>query len=445
MSDQSESRAGEQRAVPFAEVSDRPSFCYLFERIPSFVQTFCYREVGEMVRQEMRPLIVSVRQSEDAPSLAASISAKIHYLPPEKELRSHVDVARAERRLSLRVHRAIPRGRTEPDSQRMFEAAWLGPHLRRLGVKHVHAHFGGLAARTAWQLRRLHGLRYSFTGHANDIFCESGSPITNAMLARDAEFIVTETDYARRWMEERHPFTRGKVHRVFNGVDLSGMPQSDPAKPTAEILCVGRYVEKKGYPDLIEACRLLRERDVSFRCTLVGEGPLENSLRAQIERAALADHVHLAGPRSQAEVRELLARATVFALAAKTDSEGGSDNLPTVIAEAMACGLPVVSTRIAGIPEMIAHEATGLLTAPDSPIEIAAALEKLLLAPELRVRLGSAARVAAYEKFDLAATTRVLKHLLARRGDIAVPEEARRRDLEIPHRPWWTRLGLGQR
>jgi glycosyltransferase involved in cell wall biosynthesis len=410
----------------------RHSFAYLFERFPSFVQTFVYREAAEMVRQKMEPMLVSIRRPDDPGEFAEHLDVDVFYAPEEKELRAQIDAQRAARQIPWRAHRAIPKHRAEPDAQRMFEAIWLAPHLRDHGVRHVHAHFGGVAARTAWWLRELFGFSYSFTGHANDIFCATDFPVSNEALVRGARFVVTETDFARRWMEEKYPHARGKVFRVFNGIALDGFPPKQPAGPVPRIVSIGRYVEKKGFGDLIEACRLLRARGVDFACDIIGGGPLEAALAGQIGAAGIGDRVHLLGPRAQGEVRAALARAQVFALACVPDRDGGSDNLPTVIVEAMAAGVPVVSTRLAGVPEMIADDEEGFLTAPRDPVAFAAALEKFLRDAELAERCGRRGRASAVAKFSIENTTRELKHLLAQHAALALPAAALADDPQLP-------------
>ncbi len=411
---------------------DAPSFAYLFERFPSFVQTFVYREAVEMVRQGMHPWLVSLRRPEDPGELAEKLDVEVFYAPEEKTLRAEVDARRAQGQLSGRPYRAIPRHRKEPDSQRMFEAIWLGPLLRERGIRHVHAHFGGVAARTAWWLRKLYGIGYSFTGHANDIFCETNFPVSNGELVRGARLIVTETDHARRWMEEKYPGARGKVFRVFNGVALEGFPPRTPAAGTPRILSVGRYVEKKGFRDLIEACRLLHGRGVDFICDIVGGGPLEGELQAQIVEAGLEVRVRLAGPRPQSEVRRLLAEAHLFVLPCVLEKDGGSDNLPTVIMEAMLAGVPVISTPVAGVPEMIESGRDGVLVATQAPAALAEAMESLLADPATATRLGEQGRASARERFAVGKTTGALKHLLAGLAGVRVPPSARALDSALP-------------
>lgn len=404
------------------------SFAYIFERFPSFVQTFVYREAEEMARQGMNPWMISIRKPDDPGPLAAKLQSEIFYLPEEKTLRTEVDTWREQDKLDWRVRKAIPRHRGERDSQRMFEAIWLAPKLKERGIRHVHAHFGGMATRTAYWLRQLCGISYSYTGHANDIFCDTDYPVTNADLARDAKFIVTETDYARRWMEERHPFTKGRVFRVFNGIDPSGFFPRQPAGAVPRILSVGRYVEKKGFDILIDACAVLRDRGVGFSCEIIGGGPLQDVLERLVRDRGLKDSVRILGPRSQDEVRHALAEAQLFALACQPDPEGGSDNLPTVIAEAMFAGVPCISTNLAGVPEMIEDGVNGLLVPPRNASALADGLERLLIDRKLSDRLATAGLQTARHKFTIEKSVQELRELLVKRGKVQDPTQPRR---------WW--------
>jgi len=401
------------------------SFSYLFERFPSFVQTFVYREAVEMIRQGMNPWLVSVRKPEDPGPLAARMDGGIFYLPDEKLLRQEVDSRRSEGKIGWRARKAIPRHRGETDSQRMFEAVWIAPELKTRGIKHVHAHYGGMATRTAYWLKKLFGFTYSFTGHANDIFCDTEFPVTNADLAREAKFIVTETDYARRWMEERYPFTKGRVFRVFNGMDPSGFFPREPEGAVPRIISVGRYVEKKGFDILIDACAVLRDRGVAFSCDIIGGGPLHEVLERMVCDRNVGEQVRILGPRSQEEVRRALSESQVFALACQPDEEGGSDNLPTVIAEAMFAGLPCVSTNLAGVPEMIDNGVNGLLVQPRNAMALADGLERLLVDRDFANLLAQAGLVSAREKFSIEKSVRKLRELLAKRARVHDPAHPR--------------------
>jgi colanic acid/amylovoran biosynthesis glycosyltransferase len=397
------------------------TFAYLCERLPSFVQTFVYREIEEMARFGMKPFVASIRRPDDPPEMAVAMSTPVFYLPEGAEIRTKIDKDRELGRLHFKLHRAIPKYRGESDSQRMFEAAWLGPILEAAGIRHVHAHFGGLAARTAWWLRKLFGFTYSFTGHANDIFCENDFPVSNEKLVRNAKFVATETDYSRRWLEEKYPFARGKIFRVFNGIRMDGLPEARPAEGVPRIVSVGRYVEKKGFPTLIEACAILKKKGVSFECEIIGGGELEGPLAAQIAKLELGECVKLLGPRAQSEVRERIAAARVFALACQKERDGGSDNLPTVIMEAMAIGVPCISTRLAGVPEMIDDNDTGLLTEVNDVQAFAEALEKLLVDAPLARHMGAVGARRAREKFSSKANAIALAGLLVRYAPVDAP------------------------
>jgi glycosyltransferase involved in cell wall biosynthesis len=178
---------------------------------------------------------------------------------------------------------------------------------------------------------------------------------------------------------------------------------------------------------LIEACRLLRDRGREFQCVIVGGGPLEAELRAQIEAGGLSQCVQLPGPRSQRQVRELLATAEMFVLPCVPEAGGGSDNLPTVIMEAMAAGVPVISTPLAGVPEMITDGIDGLLVPVRAPAQLADAIVKLLDAPELGQKLGAAGQASAREKFAIERTTTALKDLLKAKARVKDPTQPQTR------------------
>jgi glycosyltransferase involved in cell wall biosynthesis len=163
---------------------------------------------------------------------------------------------------------------------------------------------------------------------------------------------------------------------------------------------------------LIRACALLAEHGRSFRCEIFGEGPLENQLRGQIEELGLKELVQLPGTKPQNEIRKRLAGASVFVMPSVPEAEGGMDNLPTVIMEAMATGLPVISTRIGGIPEMVIDNETGVLVEPHDVVALAGAIEKVTNGRSLGQRLGHAGHERAQRLFSIDKNVRELCALL---------------------------------
>ena len=377
------------------------NFAYLFERFPSFGQTFCYREVAELDRQGVASPIFSIRNPKDEPPQEwdPRIIERVHYVPEEKELLNDVRSASKKRKLTPEIIAALDHWGRRTDFLRLYQAVYVGLRLQELEVRHVHAHFAGMAARTAFWIHRFFPMTFSFTAHANDIFAPRHFEIGLDKLVDAARVIVTETDYAAQFLRERFPQRADSVHRIYNGLDLAEFERADFSSTPPLIIAVGRLIAKKGFAELIRACALLAERGKLFRCEIIGEGPLENELRAQIAQLNLQNRFVLSGAKPQREVRQHLAAASVFVLPSVLDPEGGMDNLPTVIMEAMATGLPVISTNIAGIPEMVVQNETGFLVQPADPIALAKAIEAVIDDRLLAQRLGEAGHQRAQELF----------------------------------------------
>jgi glycosyltransferase involved in cell wall biosynthesis len=392
-----------------------PEVAYLFERFPSFGQTFCYREVAELERQGVNVEVFSIRRPVGEPheDWDKNLVERVHYLPEEKPLVAEVDRILKTSAVSDRVRTAVKEWDRRSDFLRLYQAIYVGVRLREKKLGHIHAHFAGMAARTAWWISEFFGIPCSFTAHANDIFAPRDFAVSLAKLIEQAAAVITVSDYAVRLLQERFPENATKIHRVYNGVDISGFTPTDFGSAPPAIVSVGRLIEKKGFGDLISACGFLRSRGRSFRCSIIGEGPLENSLRAQVATAGLKECVELAGPLPQADIAKRLAHATIFALPCIREVDGGMDNLPTVIMEAMAAGLPVISTPLGGIPEMVEEGVNGELVPERDPAAIATSIERLLDDPERARRLGGRGREIAREKFSIETSARQLQQHFA--------------------------------
>jgi glycosyltransferase involved in cell wall biosynthesis len=389
---------------------------YVFERFPSYVQTFCYREVNELHRQGAALAIFSVRRPEFEPpqNWDKQLIEKVQYLPSEKELRDEIGRAGRNGFVPKEALREIEKWGRQPDFLRLYQAVYIGIRLREQNLKHVHAHFAGLAARTVFWIKKFFGIPYSFTAHANDIFAPRPFAIGLDKLIDSARAVVTESDYAASILRKQFPRNSKKILRIYNGLDISQFHQSSFDAPSLLIISVGRLVEKKGFTYLIEACRRLNERGRNFLCEIIGEGPLEDSLRSQIIESKLEKVVSLAGGQTQKEIVRRLSAATVFCLPCVVEQDGGMDNLPTVIAEAMGSGLPVVTTPIAGIPEMVVDNANGFLVPPGDPASLADALDKVMGDKALAQRLGAHGRERAQEFFSIATSANALRELFKR-------------------------------
>jgi colanic acid/amylovoran biosynthesis glycosyltransferase len=389
-------------------------FAYLFERFPSFGQTFCYREVVELAQQGITPPIFSIRNPKDEPpqDWETRIVQRVHYLPEEKELLDDVRRASKKAKLTAEIIAALDEWGRRTDFLRLYQAVYVGLRLQEMGIRHVHAHFAGMAARTALWIHKFFSITFSFTAHANDIFAPRDFEIGLDKLVDEARVIVTETDFAAEFLRERFPKRADRIHRIYNGLNLAEFGRSDFSSTPPLMIAVGRLISKKGFANLIRACELLAKDGKSFRCEIIGEGPLENELRAQIVQLDLQNRVALSGAKPQREVRQRLAAASVFVLPSVVDAQGGMDNLPTVIMEAMATGLPVISTNISGIPEMVVQNETGFLVQPGDAVALSGAIEKIIDDRQLTQKLGQAGYKRVQELFSIEKNARDLCALI---------------------------------
>jgi len=208
------------------------------------------------------------------------------------------------------------------------------------------------------------------------------------------------------------------VRVIHCGVDGSLYTRErEPEDATFQILCIAALREVKGHRHLIEACKLLKERGRAFHLHLVGGGPLERTIREHVTAAGLTAEVTMHGPLERQRLLQRLRGAHALVLPSILDREGRREGIPVTLMEAMSCALPVVTSRISGIPELVEHERSGLLVPPGDAAGIVAALERLADSPELRRELGEAARERVRAEFDLRdGARRLAREILAVRG-----------------------------
>jgi glycosyltransferase involved in cell wall biosynthesis len=290
-------------------------------------------------------------------------------------------------------------------------AARVSELLAQRGVDRVHAHWATYPALVAWAVGRLERLPYSITAHAHDIF------LPNPMLRRKIEesaFTVTISEYNRRHLTELcGERAASKLHVIRCGIPLGEYRARDAEPPgPARIVSVGRLVDFKGFPTLLRAVAALRKRRLDVSCDIVGDGPMEAELRALVSSLGLDGSVRLHGALSQEQVRELLRGATCSVLACERGRDGQMDGIPVFLMEALALGVPAVTTRISGVPELVEDACTGLLVDPGDPESLAAALARLLSDTVLARQLAEAGRRRVERDFDLERNAAALGDLL---------------------------------
>jgi glycosyltransferase involved in cell wall biosynthesis len=266
-------------------------------------------------------------------------------------------------------------------------------------IRHLHAHFCHTPTSVALFAAELLNLPYSFTAHAKDIYTSDPDQLRRKI--NRASFVVTCTrynaDYLSHLSEGATP-----IHTIYHGIDLDffSYEPAPPASTPLRILSVGRLVAKKGYDDLLHALRLLQERGLDFAFTHIGSGELEPNLRWQIGALGLQDRVTLLGTLPRHGVLEHYRQSHCFALASKVADDGDRDGIPNVLVEAMAVGLPVISTRVSAIPELVEDGVSGILVEPANPAALADALQILSKQNDLSAKLARQARFRVEQNFD---------------------------------------------
>lgn len=273
--------------------------------------------------------------------------------------------------------------------------------LRAGPPSHIHSQWAHAGASVALYGAILLGVPFSFTGHAADLFRERAA--LRAKIAA-ADFIVCISEFHRRLYlsEGADP---AKLILAYCGIDtahFTPMRRVRPAGVPVRFLSSGRLVDKKGFDVLVEALALLRDRGMAFEAVIAGSGPLEGRLRALVAARGLEDRVTLTGKElKQEDIPAFMATGDIYALACQRAADGDVDGLPQMLMEAMACGLPAVSTRLVGIPDLIIDGETGLLVAPKDPVALADALARLAGDEALAQQLAAAGRQHLLDRFDL--------------------------------------------
>jgi len=255
---------------------------------------------------------------------------------------------------------------------------------------------------------------YSVTTHAKDLYQDnrlSSSGLRHKL--NSARFVVANSEFSAAGLQAAfNGRVPPRIVTIYNSVDLSEFPHRSEEPTEPKILSVGRLVEKKGLGNLLIACRKLKDWDVRFTCEIIGSGPLKESLADSIIKLGLAHTVKLRGEMPQLEVRDHYLKAMIFALPCVVAANGDRDILPNVIKEAMAIGLPVVTTQLDGIEELVKHEETGLVVRAGDTEALAKSLRRLLSDRALRRQLSTQARKVIEERFDLNKNFGLLRNLL---------------------------------
>ena len=291
-----------------------------------------------------------------------------------------------------------------------LKAIHFADRMEQDNIEHIHAHFVSHPAAVAYIIHQFTGISYSFTAHGADLQREQ------EMLCpkmRDAKAIVSVSEYNRELMlqfcgQHHDP----KISIVRCGVSLERFqPRENTIKERFSIICTGTLHEVKGQRHLIQACSHLNEKGIDFECHFLGDGPHRSMLQELAESLNIAERIHFHGYVPQVEVAKLLNEADVFVLPSVITDDNLREGIPVALMEAMASGLPAISSNISGIPELIQDGKSGFLTEPGDSRAIAQALEKLYEDADLRKTMGETGREKIFNEFELHQNARRLINL----------------------------------
>jgi colanic acid/amylovoran biosynthesis glycosyltransferase len=401
---------------------------YLCSLYPAVSHTFVQREVEELREQGVEVTTFSIHRAgqeqilSQADRRAHETTAAILPVGAGALLSAHLATAgRHPRAYAATLALAL---RLAPDKARgllwqlfyFAESVLLWRELQSRGLRHVHAHMGNVGADVALLATALGGKiepkrkwGFSLTLHGPDELFD----IRHFRLAAKAEratFVVCISDFTRsQLMAICPPATWPKLHVVHVGIPLRRFTRLDARArhEPARLLFVGRLVAQKGQAVLLEAVAALTERGREVELTLAGDGPTRATLERLAERLGVAGRVRFLGAVGQEQIGALYEQASIFCL------PSFAEGLPTVLMEALAMELPVISTRINGAPELVRDGETGLLVTPGRADELAAAIERLIEDPSLAARLAGRGRDLVSREFEVGRCAGELRMLLA--------------------------------
>jgi len=423
--------------------SVHPPVGYVVERFPVPSDTPL---LDELLALEARgiPLHVFSLEPSTAPHFHHEIprlAASVTYVPGALSLRTVLRYNRALAGIRRWRHfrtllPVVLRGRPRL-LWRCLQAGFVAFQAERMGLGHLHAQGAGLPTTVARFASRMTNIPFSFLAGSGDLYRNGASEKDLAGKIRDARFVTTVCDYTLTHLADIAPDHVAKLLKVYRGIDLERFSADGaPAGAPFRMICVASLDERKGIPVLIKACRRLLERGCrEFQVEIVGGGPVAAHAQNVIRGSGLTNHVRLVGPKRHLEISRRLQGANAFVLPCVRAGNGDHDALPVTVVEALACGLPVISTTVGGIPEVVKDGVNGLLAAPEDADSLAERMEALIRNPELYERLRTRARDSVAPRFSRERTAASLHEIL----DWAAANRPAPRGFAA----WWNRLRKG--
>ena len=394
--------------------SDAPKVAFVLKGYPRLSETFIAQEIRNLEKRGLNIEIISLRHPTDKAThpIHGEITAKVTYLPEylREEIPRVLKGWWNARKLpgyskALRAFIAdFKRDKTKSRIRRFGQAMVLASELPQ-SVERIHFHFLHTPASVTRYAAMMRKLPWSGSAHAKDIWTIPDWEKTEKLAQMD--WLSTCTAYGAAHLQEISAEPE-KVKLIYHGLDLSRFDHfdrpknakdgSDPDQPVI-FLSVGRLVRKKGYDDLLEAFAKLPS-DLNWKLIHIGGGDLSDKLKKKAEELNLANKIEWLGPQSQEAVLKNMREADAFILASKIAEDGDRDGLPNVLMEAQSQALPVISTNISAIPELIIEGKNGLLVDASDDDAMSDRIKRLILEPNTRQSLGKAGEDRVRNEFD---------------------------------------------
>ncbi len=405
-------------------MSDK-KIAYIISRFPTLTETFIIREVEEIKRKGIEIEIFSLASVDRQKMIEAGFSELVkdtHYLPYLFSLQTiqslfyylttrTVTISGIIYKI-IKTHTGKP-GVLIKTLALIPKALTIASILKKRDIRKIHAHWATIPTTIAWLISEINSCEYSFTAHAWDIFKQDVMLGDKIRLARR---VITCTKYNKTFLLDKYPGIKPeKIQVIYHGLNLKqfGLRQKNEDS-TFTILSIGRLVQKKGFHILLRACAKLIEKDIPFKCEIVYvKGNLEKELFNLHQELQLEEYVHFIPEMPQDMLIDYYYNSDCFVLPSVISDSGDRDGIPNVILEAFAAGLPVISTNVSGIPEVVINNQTGLVVEPNNAEDLANTIEKLYLDEKLRTTLGLKGRQLIEQQFEISTNIdRLLSYIL---------------------------------
>jgi colanic acid/amylovoran biosynthesis glycosyltransferase len=393
---------------------DVVNILYILHRFPSVTETFIAEEIRKVLVYSGDVKIYSLLPAKKGLVHPASreLSTRVHYVPGGLSLSLWWAQIYYFFRDPMLYWKLLVELLTEPAPvfssiiKRLvifYKSVWLAKELKGTDIKLIHTHFAWLSAAAGMVVSQLLDIPFTITAHAYDIYSKKNDLLK--LTTNQASRVITISEFNKRAILNLNKvLSADKIVVIRCGIDLNVFQvtkNSIHPDKLLRIISIGRLEEKKGHEYLIRACSVLNSRDIQFNCVIIGEGSSRQSLLQLIQDHKLEEKVVLSGAKEQGWVRDRLCNSDIFVLACVVTEEGERDGIPVALMEALAMGVPVITTPVSGIPELIHHEETGLLVPERDPNSLANAILSLAKNPVLCKKLATNGRQLIESEYDI--------------------------------------------